>query len=355
MEEQSKLVKYDNKINNLDFEGFKGNDMNLFMAICFSIGNRGTSRIELKYNEIMKLSRYRHISLDEFHETLKKPFRQKLFSLSFGIDTDDEYEGWVLFDHYSANKKKQILTLEVSTKAEKFFNNVIKNFTLFDLSIYGGLQRKYSKFLYQHLCQFRDKTGRGWWQVSIDELKHLLNTPTHYTNTEIKKEVINPSIEELKPFIAITCDTIKERGKVRAYKFTFQEVRQNYIEPKAIVTEDKTEVISKTIEEQHQSAIDEDIIINNLKKACNKLTTRDCLAIIDDMQKYSRSETDVYKIVEYSINQNTDNLVGYIRNLLKKGISNKIKNVKKSSFHFENERDYNSDDLKELEKKLVSN
>lgn len=347
MEEQNKLIKYDNKINNLDFDGFKPSDMDLFMAICYSIGNRGTNRIELKYSDMMQLARYRHVSLDDFHGTLKKTFRQKIFGLSFGIDTQDEYEGWVLFDYYSANRKKQILTLEVSAKAEKFFNNVIKNFTLLDLAIYGKLQRKYSKFLYQHLCQFRKaKTGGGWWQVGLEELKYLFSTPAHYTNTEIKKEVINPSIEELKPYMTISYDTIKEKGKVCAYKFTFKEVKQKLIEPKekVIVTEDKSEVIPKSMGEIQEKAIDEDAAIENMKKLAPKLSTRDCMNIYDTAMENNTDLQDVYSIIDYACNQQTDNLVGYIISIIKKGYSVPVRTSKKNSFNVMDSRDIEEDE-----------
>ena len=307
MEEQNKIVKYDAQINYLDFEGFKGYDMDLFMAICFKIGNKGTNRIELQYSDLLQLSRYRHVSIDEFHKMLKTPFRQKIFGLNFGLDSDELYEGWVLFDYYSANKKKQILTLEVSHKAEKFFNNVMKNFTLLDLTIYSRLQRKYSKFLYQHLCQFRDRKGSGWWIVSLDDLKFFLKTPEHYTNTEIKKEVLNPSVKELSPYMKISYETIKEKGKVRAYKFTFEESKKIKIPKKTIVSENQSEVVLKSIEEQHQEAIDEDLLMQKIKSVCGELSTRDCIAIIDDMAKHGRSEEETLKIVDFSKNQNVEN------------------------------------------------
>lgn len=359
--DKNEVVQYDNALNTLDFSGFKASELDLFMVMCLSISEKGKARIEIPYRTIMNNTFWGKKSVSEFHEYLKKEYKSKIFSLNFLIDvSEDEYQGYILFDWFSANRKKQILTLEVSNSCERFFNNISKNFTMLDLAIYGKMQSKYSKLLYQHLCQFRDKKGKGWWQVSVSDFRKLFDVPEAYLNKRIMGDIINPSIKELSSYMDIKCEVLRGEGKGRpvcAYKFIFSEIKQKLVEDKknVVKTKNGTEILIETMEEKHQNAIDEDKIICNLRKICKKLSVRDCLSIIDDMNKYERSETDVYKIVEYSTNQNTDNLVGYIRNLLKKGISNKIKNVKKSSFHFENERDYNSDDLKDLEEKLLSN
>ena len=121
------------------------------------------------------------------------------------------------------------MTVSVNPKFKYVLNDLTKNFTKFELSEYVSLNGRYSKLLYQHLKQYR-KTG--WWQVSLEDIRHELSIPDTYLNKHIMDKVIKPSIEVIKTckgFADLKVEVIQSprRGRaVEGYKFTWTADKQ---------------------------------------------------------------------------------------------------------------------------------
>lgn len=340
---EQKMVSYANKINTLDFSGFKSTDLDLFMAFCFKIKDQGCREIEIPYSQLMKLADYRHATIDEIHEYLKKPFHKKIFSLSFAVDTEDEYSGWVLFSYYSANKKKKLLTLRVSPDAEKFFNKVLGNFTMFDLAVYGSLKSRYSKLLYQHLCQYRNpKTRSGFWEIPVEDgksenaplgIKSLLNIPSSYTNNRIIDKIISPAIKELAPYMTINVTSKRGKGKGRpvvGYRFDFQEIEKKVI----------------TINNE-----DDEKDIERIRKVSG-LSASSVRTILNEAEKVDMSLEQVLRLIENVKNtENIKSVGATVVYCIKNGIDGVQSSRKQNKY--QNQRQYSSDELNSIERKLI--
>lgn len=226
----NEVVKYDNILNHLSFRNFTENDFNLFMCLCARLRDLGDMEQVYDYDYLMDMIGWDKTQrIDVFHDEIKR-MTDKIRQIGGVIDiSPDEFVCFNLFDTFRGNKQKRHLTVSVNPKFKYVLNDLTKNFTRFELSEYVSLNGRYSKLLYQHLKQYR-KTG--WWQVSLEDIRHELSIPDTYLNKHIMDKVIKPSIEVIKTckgFADLKVEVIQSprRGRaVEGYQFTWTADKQ---------------------------------------------------------------------------------------------------------------------------------
>lgn len=224
------IVKYDNILNQINFRDFTENDFNLFMCLCSRLRDLGDEKQVYEYDYLMDMIGWdRSQRLDLFHDEIKR-MTEKLRKIGGVIDlSPDEFVCFNLFSTFRGNKQKRILTVSVNSEFKYVLNDLTKNFTRFELGEYVRLSGRYSKLLYQHLKQYK---STGWWQVSIDEIRHVLSIPDSYKNMHIMDKVIKPSIDVIrtcKGFSDLEVEVILSPRRGRAiigYKFKFTPDKQ---------------------------------------------------------------------------------------------------------------------------------
>lgn len=226
----NEVVKYDNILNHLSFRNFTENDFNLFMCLCARLRDLGDEAQVYEYDYLMDMIGWdKSQRIDLFHDEIKR-MTDKLRQIGGTIDiSPDEFVSFNLFDTFRGNKQKRRLTVSVNPKFKFVLNDLTKNFTRFELSEYVNLNGRYSKLLYQHLKQYR-KTG--WWQVSVDDIRHELSIPNSMKTMHILTKVLSPSIDVIKSckgFGKLQVEVLRSprRGrKVEGYKFTWTADKQ---------------------------------------------------------------------------------------------------------------------------------
>jgi hypothetical protein len=133
-------------------------------------------------------------------------------------------------------------TFDLEVHFQDDFYAMVKNyqlgFTRFELAEFVSLSGAYAKTLYRQLKQYK---SQGWWLVSIEEFKTLLNIPKSYKQCDIDKQILKPCVAQLSrptdlideitgatriPFEKLAVEKIKKSGRGRggvlsALKFTF--------------------------------------------------------------------------------------------------------------------------------------
>ena len=226
----NEVVKYDNIVNHLSFRNFTENDFNLFMCLCARLRDLGDEEQVYDYDYLMDMIGWdKSQRIELFHDEIKR-MTEKIRQIGGTIDiSPDEFVSFNLFDTFRGNKQKRHLTVSVNSKFKFVLNDLTKNFTKFELGEYVGLNGRYSKLLYQHLKQYR---RTGWWQVSLEDIRHELSIPDTYLNKHIMDKVIKPSIEVIKTckgFADLEVEVLQSprRGRaVEGYKFTWTAEKQ---------------------------------------------------------------------------------------------------------------------------------
>lgn len=218
----NEIVKYDNYMNGLKFTGFTVVDLNFLIALCSRMRDKNTNEIMFSFEELRKITGYKQTSIKKFRSDLER-MNEKLMKVTCKIHTETKTIMFVLFPTFITDLEEQTLTIAVNEKFKFILNEILKNFTRFDLSEFIHLESKYSKNLYRLLKQYRI-TGK--YDVEISDFREKMDCPKSYSNKYVLDLIIKPSLKELQNYFKnLQCETkyARKRGKpVIGYIFTFE-------------------------------------------------------------------------------------------------------------------------------------
>lgn len=154
-----------------------------------------------------------------FVEDLKR-MNEKLMKITCALKTDTEIIMFVLFPTFAINK--QTLTVSVNERFRFILNELVKNFTRFDLQEFVTLESKYSKSLYRLLKQYRT-TGK--YETEVNDFRLKMDCPESYNNKHFMQNIINPALKNLQGYFQnLQCEpkyAHKRGNPVLGYIFTF--------------------------------------------------------------------------------------------------------------------------------------
>lgn len=220
------VVKYSNWMNELNFSTFTATDFNFFFALCAKAKDQKTETITFTFDELKKLTNYKFTGTARFIEDLKR-MNKKLLSIDCIIDMEDKAGTLAqlnLFSTFLTRVNDKTLTVRVNPDFCFILNDLLSNYTKFDLSIFVSLESKYSKELFKHFKQW-NSTGKVTFPV--EELRKKLGAPTSYTNGKFYQLILEPSIKELRTKgcfknLKCTINYSKQPGRpVKSYTFTW--------------------------------------------------------------------------------------------------------------------------------------
>ena len=205
-------------MNQLSFKGFTQTSMNMFMALCSKVKDRGTKDLVLDFGYIKKISRYdeKKLTKEDFVKDLTK-MNEQLMSVNCKIITENKIIMFVLFPTFVIDEEKETLTVAVNEKFEWLLNDMSR-YTVFELEEYVDLKSKYSKNLYRLMKQWR--CDGEFTFHSIENFRELMDIPKSYSNKIMMRDCVNPAIKEIsaldKSFKDFKCEpkyATSKRGK----------------------------------------------------------------------------------------------------------------------------------------------
>ena len=116
-----------------------------------------------------------------------------------------------------------LIEFEVNPHLKPYLLNISHNFTAYDRNKISHLKSFYSIRLYELLKQYQDKTGGGWWKVTLDKLKEILKISKNQYKLygHLKDKVILVAQKELaeKTDIKFSFEEQKKGRKVDVLTF----------------------------------------------------------------------------------------------------------------------------------------
>ena len=261
------IVKYNNDMNSVSFGKFKEKELDLFFSICFKVKELGLKEVELSFSELRELSNYSNRNLDRFIKDLSSTY-DKMLALNIQIKYSEiDFEKFNLFDSYKVSGTERKISIQVSKKFEYLLNNLIGNYTKFDLIDFVSLKSSYSKNVFKLLKQWETLKQV---EYNIENFKDLLGVPATYTTAKFNERVLKPIMEELPQYFPnLTLEKIKTGKKVTSLKFTWNGKAEK-IAPKKI--DDIIDIIeiseelNKTIEKAKKNRFIEKLLtIDNIE------------------------------------------------------------------------------------------
>ncbi len=326
----NEIIKYDNYMNGLKFTGFTATDFNFLMLLCSKTYNKDTKEIIIPFDELRQKTAYTRTSIQQFTADLER-MNEKLMRVTCKLKTETKIIMFVLFPTFEIDVEQQTLTVAVNEKFQFVLNELIKNFTRFDLQEFIKLDSKHSKSLYRLLKQFK---SIGKFEIKLDEFRKKMDILESYTNKDVMSKVINPSLKELQNyFIDLQCTVqyAHKRGKpVEGYVFTFAPEKIPKSELPAAADKPVKPRAKKGISQEEKETLvkefGEEIVKDYIERTtqyhcCNYATIKKWIA--EDQEKHKRKETSVTKAA--------------------------------NNFNNFPQRDYSSDGMSALERQLLGN
>lgn len=280
------IVVYHNDTNRVSLGNLGKNESNLLFALFEKLKNNGNEGICFDVAEIRRLiNADKNLTSSEITKIVKTLWNN-IKSANFWILLPKEDRNIMLFKEfiirYFDEEKQQIKNIEVSIN-EYFtylLNNVIGNFTTFELEEYQSLSGKYAQTLYRLLKQYK---GTGYARFEWSKFIEVVGIPKSYQMCEIETRIIKPALKELSrehtlsdgtkniPFSNLTCTKIKDKtkkgrgGKVVGIEFTFDQ-QGDYID-----TRTRSEKIEDLKAENRQLVLDRAEAMMQEQKAFKEL------------------------------------------------------------------------------------
>lgn len=216
------IVKYHNNFNGIGLRNFNSNELNILMAICSRMKEKGEEEIIFHFDKLKKLINYSDNTSATFVKDLESTY-DKLISIKLKVGDKRRFVKFVLFTRYSVDMEEKTVEIAVNKEFSWVLNELNVTFTAFELKEFLSLKSSYAKEFYRRMKQFK---STGIWRVSIEEFRKLLDVSEKYKIGEIDKWVLKPIQKELVDKFKLKVKKIyskKSRGRpsVSGFIFTF--------------------------------------------------------------------------------------------------------------------------------------
>lgn len=230
----NEIVKYHNDMASVSFPGFSPAEHDIFAAVCFECKDKGTREQDISFEELKKRSGFVAKDDARFVRYIKE-LTMKLHNLVYRVDkADGGFKSFVLFTSFETvnlHTKDAALRVGVSEGFSYILNSDVANlpegtlpllsagYTSFELDQHNALTSIYSKMAFRQLKRFK---RTGWWQVTIEEFRRLLDIPASYRMPDINRRVLKPIMDELPEYFDnLQLEQIRNGRQVASLKFTF--------------------------------------------------------------------------------------------------------------------------------------
>lgn len=227
------IVKYHNDLNKLVLKNWTKTEQDLFFTIIERARDQGTRVIELTRDDFEDIINQNGGNIKRFMFTIKE-FHDKIFSLYWLQEKETQTKNGKqiklshirFFNDFNLDlellENEPINTkgiVEVSKDFEYLVNELVNNFTQWELQEFYSIRSTYSKNIYRLLKQFKSTGQRIF---TVEEFRELLSIPDSYSNSNITRRILNPAKKDLRPYFNnLFITTKKKRNKITHFIFTF--------------------------------------------------------------------------------------------------------------------------------------
>ena len=242
----NEIVKYHNDMSSVSFKDFTLQEKKIYYAVCAVVKGRGTETVDIYFKDLKNLSGFVANDNTRFIGYIDV-LTSKLFGLYIRqAKADGGFKKFVLFPKFETKDVKDPAKARLSVQVSADFAYILNSdpetlpqgihsllnagYTNFKLEDHNKLKSIYSSALFTNLKRFK---RTGWWQVSTDEFKRLMDIPKSYRMPDIRRRVIEPSMKELEAFFEDLKLEEYKGGRsgqtVVALKFTFKPQEEKTI------------------------------------------------------------------------------------------------------------------------------
>ena len=344
------LVIFENEMNKLQLGNLSKKSMDIFMALCFKMKNRGVKHIVMDFSEVKNLSGYKHngdkdknfiIDIESMTDPLLSVNSKIIAKKKDGKTVIYKFD---LFPTFIINESTQ--TLEVGVNPDfQWLLNEFENYTSLDLEEIVAFKSKYTKNLYRLLRQWKSVgkliVGNGGQEPSIEDFRKKIGVKDSYTTKEMLRSCIDVAVREINA----------SDGSIKNLKYEKKYAnRRGRPLTQIIFTWKKKGAKQKKVDDITAESVYftvQDILKNN-----PEFKEDDLISIAKAAKNNGVSVLDVKRRITYVLKRDgVVNKTGYIIALMRKfNDAVEIRGVANSFNDFE----HNNYDFDELERELLN-
>lgn len=265
------VIQYSNQLNKLKLGIFKENEIDIFFSLLLKAKEEKQDLIIISFSELRKLSEGDKNN-NRFIKNILS-LNEKLKSLSQTIQMENgDYLTFSLFGDILTSPTRKVIEVPINNKFRFLIDNLMENFTIFDLKELVGLKGSYPKTLFRLLKQW-DSTGE--YIVRIEDFREIMGIPNTYLMKNIRQKIFKPCLEELgKSFDKLELTELKKGRNVETLVFTWKSKKEKKkdniidIQPvkkkKAVLGEKELQEHEKEQLENAIQELEKDKKINNI-------------------------------------------------------------------------------------------
>ena len=170
-----------------------------------------------------------------------------------------------LFDVITIKPKDKSIVFSVNEIFKYMIDDLVKNFTMFDLRELVSLKGIYPKTLFRLLKQWE---STGEYIVKINEFREIMGIPNTYLMKNIRQKIFKPCLEELgKNFERLELKELKKGRNVETLVFTWKAKKKKQVEQSSVIKKKQFlgEKDLKEYQDQSQER-EENKLVNQVEK-----------------------------------------------------------------------------------------
>ncbi|MGL4357855.1 MAG: replication initiation protein, partial [Cetobacterium sp.] len=274
------LLKYHNHMNDVSFNGFSEKELNLFFSLIFLAKEKRVTKLIIPFSELKELA-VGDKNRERFLKNLEN-VNSKLIKLGHRVEIGNKIHIFSLFNVFTIDQDTDELIVQVNEIFSYMLNDLVGNFTKFDLIEFVSLKSAYSKNMFKLLKQWESARIK---EFKINDFRDILNIPKGFTMSKINERVLNPILTELSEYFPnLKLEKIKTGRSVTSLKFSWSG-KVEKVEHRKV--DDVIDIIEIEISEQLNQAIEK----AKKNRFIEKLLTIDNIEILTQMF----SENDLVK------------------------------------------------------------
>lgn len=256
------LIKYHNDVNKLKLGSFTTKELDVFFSLLLKARDGESKDLIMSYSEIKEL-----IKEEQNQARITNYIRgvsRKLKELNQEVELPNgDIVIFGLFDVIKIKPKDKSVVFSVNEIFRYMINDLVKNFTMFDLRELVSLKGMYPKTLFRLLKQWETTK---MYSVKIEEFRELMGIPETYLMKNIRQKVLKPCLEELeKNFPKLELKELKKGRNVETLVFTWKAKKKKKIEELKAVN--KKEGHGELELQEHQAnTVKEEIPLNSIEE-----------------------------------------------------------------------------------------
>ena len=255
------IVKYHNDMNKIALAGFNEKELNILFSLIVLSKDKGTTELNVSFEKIRNLCNDDGKNKKRFIDSLTN-VNAKLLQLYYKIETADSILMFTLFNKFKIDLNNDILITKVNDDFYYLLNELVGNFTMFELVDFVNLKSSYSKNMFKLLKQWDTKHKL---EISLEDFRYSLNVPQSYNSSKLNEKVLKPITEELSNIFPDFKITKKKKGvKIIGYIFSWGQKQHDIETPEDKIVE-ISEELSKAFEKASKNRFIQPFLTDNGK------------------------------------------------------------------------------------------